>query len=72
MEGRHGKGSAATTIKHLCLLPYKVKQVFTTMDFVGWYTIGSEPTHEDALFHQQVREKSTCKSFCQHVHGNPQ
>ena len=30
------------------------KQVFTTMDFVGWYTIGSEPSHEDAQFHQQI------------------
>jgi COP9 signalosome complex subunit 6 len=30
------------------------KQVFSTMEFVGWYTIGGSPTKEDVEFHQQV------------------
>ena len=31
-----------------------VKQVFSTMEFLGWYTIGGSPTKEDVTFHQQV------------------
>ena len=34
--------------------PPPVKQVFSTMEFVGWYTIGVNPTKEDVEFHQQV------------------
>ena len=33
------------------------------MDFVGWYTIGSEPSHEDAQFHQQVSRLSNLIKF---------
>ena len=31
-----------------------VKQVFTTMEFLGWYSIGDIPTEEDTNFHKQV------------------
>ena len=31
-----------------------VKQVFTMMEFLGWYSIGDLPTQEDTHFHQQV------------------
>ena len=32
-----------------------VKQVFPTLEVIGWYTIGSEPTADDLLLQQQVR-----------------
>jgi len=31
-----------------------VKQVFPTLDVIGWYTTGSEPGAEDVQLHQQV------------------
>ena len=31
-----------------------VKQVFTTMEFLGWYSIGDVPSAEDTNFHKQV------------------
>lgn len=31
-----------------------VKQVFSMMEFLGWYSIGDIPTEEDANFHKQV------------------
>ena len=39
-----------------------VKQVFSTMEFVGWYTIGGSPTKEDVEFHQQV---CTTSLYCE-------
>ena len=35
--------------------PYPVKQVFSNMEFLGWYSIGDLPTEEDTNFHKQVR-----------------
>ena len=37
---------------------YLVKQVFSTMEFLGWYTIGGAPTKEDVRFHEQVQNNS--------------
>lgn len=31
-----------------------VKQVFTNMDFLGWYTTGELPSETDMKIHQQV------------------
>lgn len=31
-----------------------VKQVFSSMDFIGWYNLGDVPTEQDAFFHQHV------------------
>ena len=45
-------------IGHLPL--HTVKQVFSTMEFVGWYTIGGSPTKDDVDFHQQVGISSGC------------
>lgn len=33
---------------------YTVKQVFSTMEFLGWYTIGDLPNADDVKFHEQV------------------
>jgi COP9 signalosome complex subunit 6 len=30
------------------------KQVFSTMEFLGWYTIGGSPTRDDVTFHEQI------------------
>lgn len=30
------------------------KQVFSTMEFLGWYTIGGDPTKDDVEFHEQI------------------
>ena len=32
-----------------------VKQVFSDMEFIGWYMNGEVPTSEDATLHEQVR-----------------
>ncbi len=31
-----------------------VRQVFSSMEFLGWYTIGDSPSPEDAAFHEQL------------------
>ena len=31
-----------------------VKQVFSSMEFLGWYTVGDLPSEEDVKFHEQV------------------
>ena len=31
-----------------------VKQVFSEMDFLGWYTVGDAPTSSDIKVHKQV------------------
>ena len=31
-----------------------VRQVFSNMEFLGWYTIGDTPSEEDAHFHDQL------------------
>ena len=33
-----------------------VLQVFPTLDVVGWYTVGVEPTSDDVVLHQQVSQ----------------
>ena len=35
-----------------CLIP--VKQVFSDLDFLGWYTTGEAPTPSDIKIHKQV------------------
>lgn len=36
------------------ILYFKVKQVFSDMDFLGWYTTGEQPTTSDINVHKQV------------------
>lgn len=38
--------------------PRAVKQVFPTFDFLGWYSIGQQPSPKDTALHQQVRHPS--------------
>lgn len=33
-----------------------VKQVFPNLDFMGWYSIGTEPSELDLKLHEQVSE----------------
>jgi hypothetical protein len=33
---------------------FTVKQVFSDMDFLGWYTTGEQPTSSDINVHKQV------------------
>ena len=33
-----------------------VKQVFSEMDFLGWYTTGDSPNESDIKVHKQVRK----------------
>ena len=35
-------------------LSISVKQVFSDMDFLGWYTTGDSPTESDIHVHRQV------------------
>ena len=37
----------------VCTSP-PVRQVFSSMEFLGWYTIGDTPTSQDAAFHEQL------------------
>ena len=36
---------------------FSVKQVFSDLDFVGWYTTGDAPTEIDISVHKQVRTR---------------
>lgn len=35
-----------------------VKTVFPSFDFLGWYSVGSEPTPEDMSLHKQVSDET--------------
>lgn len=35
---------------------FLVKQVFSDMDFIGWYTTGAEPDSNDIKIHKQICE----------------
>ena len=39
---------------YVCVCMYAVKQVFSSMEFLGWYTTGGTPTQKDLHFHRQV------------------
>lgn len=38
------------------LLLFAVKQVFSDMDFIGWYTTGDAPNSGDIKIHKQICE----------------
>lgn len=40
-------------MKHMLIL---VKQVFSDMDFIGWYTTGDAPNLTDIKIHKQICE----------------
>jgi len=42
------------------MLLYSVKQVFSTLEVLGWYTNGTLPVEDDAKFHEQVMWLTTC------------
>lgn len=42
-----------------------MKQVFPTLDFMGWYSIGIQPTELDLKLHEQVKKKK--KNYTQSV-----
>lgn len=37
-----------------------VKQVFSDMDFLGWYTTGESPTERDIAVHRQICDINEC------------
>lgn len=39
---------------------FLVKQVFSDMDFLGWYTTGEMPTPADVNIHKQICEINEC------------
>ncbi|BGP37457.1 hypothetical protein JCM10449v2_001363 [Rhodotorula kratochvilovae] len=41
------------------------KQVFPTLDFLGWYTVGQAPTPEDTALHKQFFEYNESPLFLQ-------
>lgn len=41
-------------IKYLIKILIKVKQVFSDLDFLGWYTTGGVPTERDIVLHKQL------------------
>lgn len=40
-------------------MEYIVKQVFPTLDFMGWYSLGPKPTESDLKLHEQVKYMHT-------------
>lgn len=39
---------------------FAVKQVFSDMDFFGWYTCGDVPDDGDILIHKQICDINEC------------
>lgn len=37
-----------------------VKQVFSDMDFLGWYTTGDAPSERDIAVHRQICDINEC------------
>lgn len=42
-----------------------VKQVFSDMDFLGWYTTNESPTERDLRIHKQICEINECPIMLQ-------
>jgi hypothetical protein len=40
----------------VCIYVHSDKEVFPTLDIVGWYSIGEEPTGDDLGLHKQVSQ----------------
>lgn len=47
-------GQASLNKAYLTEKEEQFRQVFSSMEFLGWYAIGDAPTNEDALFHEQI------------------
>lgn len=41
---------------HIITTLFLVKQVFSNMDFIGWYTTGDTPNMTDIKIHKQICE----------------
>ncbi|XP_073815539.1 COP9 signalosome subunit 6 isoform X2 [Musca autumnalis] len=41
------------------------KQVFSDMDFIGWYTTGEYPTEKELTIHKQISEMNECPIMLQ-------
>lgn len=39
---------------------FPVKQVFSDMDFLGWYTTGDTPTEREIAVHRQICDINEC------------
>lgn len=44
----------------ICNFFTPVKQVFSDMDFLGWYTTGEAPTERDIAVHRQICDINEC------------
>ena len=51
----------------LCIGCFAVKQVFSEMDFLGWYTTGDTPTPAEIKIHKQVGCVCVCVCVCMYV-----
>lgn len=64
MEGEHeGLCPLEQTLLKIYLFSLfiiTVKQVFSDMDFLGWYTTGDTPTDKDIAIHRQICEINEC------------
>lgn len=49
--------------------PFSDKQVFSDLDFLGWYTTGEGPTEQDIKVHKQICVINECPILLQ---MNPQ
>lgn len=60
MRHSHGRESPLLLLTPRAMLRLvAVKQVFPTFDFLGWYSVGQEPSPRDTALHQQVRNPVT-------------
>ncbi|KAI8130934.1 COP9 signalosome complex subunit 6 [Lucilia cuprina] len=44
---------------------HQYKQVFSELDFIGWYTTGELPTEKDLAIHKQIAEINECPIMLQ-------
>ncbi|XP_037822899.1 COP9 signalosome complex subunit 6 [Lucilia sericata] len=44
---------------------HQYKQVFSELDFIGWYTTGESPTEKDLAIHKQIAEINECPIMLQ-------
>lgn len=54
----HQRNTCNHKLKSFVTCFVSVKQVFSDMDFLGWYTTGEQPTQSDIRVHKQVKYTS--------------
>ncbi|GAA6042636.1 hypothetical protein JCM8097_008257 [Rhodosporidiobolus ruineniae] len=64
-SGEDGNGPLEVDHAYFVTRRDQFKQVFPTFDFLGWYSIGSAPTPEDAALHKQFFEYNETPLYLQ-------